>query len=305
MGTPTIATLSKLAVDDSTVTGISDFDSGSFQYEPLPGSSIGMIQSHVFNDGIRGTRSRSKERVRISQERIGGTLNFNLTPIELDQWLPRILGAVEATDVFALAETIPEFGVLIEGGGYKRFIYTGCRVARCTINGTQGGLINWSVDIEGETEVVSGTSFPGTVPAIDSAAPYIFSDVTYALSADVSAAEVKEFTIIIDNMLDTERFMNSVTRGQIPTLDRQVTVRMVVPFTADELDLYDQAIAGAAGTLTMTQGAASCQFAFANLKAPAETPPMLNKEESLLTLNMTAYKSGSTNELIVTNDSTP
>src|SRR5688572_4980982 len=55
--------------------------------------------------GIRGTRSHVSERTRAGTYRVQGTINFHPTPAMLDLLLPRILGANEATDVFALAET--------------------------------------------------------------------------------------------------------------------------------------------------------------------------------------------------------
>ena len=132
MGTPAIGSAAALAVDDSAVTQLADFDSGSFRYE-FVSESLARRQSHVESFGIRGTRSRAADRVRIARERITGQIVLYPTPVELDQWLPRILGAAEASDVFALAEGLPEFGVLLERAT-KRFVYTGCRVAKAVFS---------------------------------------------------------------------------------------------------------------------------------------------------------------------------
>lgn len=302
MGTPAIGASSALAIDDSAVSQISDFDSGSFRYE-FVSESLARRQTHVETFGIRGTRSREADRVRIARERIAGQLILYPTPVELDQWLPRILGGAEASDVFALAESLPEFGMLIDRVT-KRFLYTGCRVAKAVFSGASGQLIKLTLDLEGETELLSGTSFPATIPAIDGGQPYLFSDCTFSLAADASATEAREFEITIDNRLDVDRYMNSVTRGQLVATDRLITLKMIVPYTVDEVDLHAQAIAGAAGSLTLTNGSKSCQFAFGNLKSPAQSPNVAGHEEILLALNLVAYKSGGVNELIVTNDST-
>lgn len=303
MGTPSTGVEATIAVDDSDTATIGDFDSNSFSYE-VNSENLRMVQNHVNSAGIRGSRSRVKERVRIAQEQITGSIVMNPTPIELDEWLPRILGAAESTDTFALAETVPAFSVLIDRVA-NRFIYKGCYVNRATFRGSQGGLIEMSLDLEGKTETVSGTAVPGTVPAIDNGAPYVFSDLTFSLGVDASAAEVRDFEIVIDNVLDTQRYMNSVTRSQLPSTDRIITCRMTVPYTADEADLYDQAVAGGTGSLTLTNGGVSTVFTFGNLKAPTESPVIQSKGEILLSLNMTAYKSDSTDELVVTHDSAP
>ena len=45
----------------------------------------------------------------------------------------------------------------------KVMTWTGCRVGRCTISGSQGQPIRWTLDIEGETESIGNA---GTYPAI-------------------------------------------------------------------------------------------------------------------------------------------
>lgn len=304
MGTPAIGTLGKLAIDVSTVTGISDFDAGSTQLEFLS-EELRYTESQAYNNGIRGTRSRVAERCRIAQGVVSGSIVLHPTPVELDTLFYLILGTIESTDSFVLAETIPEFGVLIERIT-RRFVYTGCRVSRATFSGTQGQPITLRLDIEGETEVITNTSWPGTIPAIDSGSPYIFSDTTFSLSADASAAEVRSFEITIDNGLITDRFMNSVTRTTIPSADRIVSLSMTVPYTADEVDLHKQALAGAGGSLTLTNGATSTVFTFGNLKTDPAVSPVIGSRgsEILLGLQMRAYKTGSTMELAVTHDST-
>lgn len=301
---PSVGTSGKLAMD-SSVTTVSDFDSGSIAYE-FNSESLRMRQTHVDSGGIRGTRSVVKDRVRIAQEDISGSIVMNPTPIELDTLLPRIMGAAESTDSFAFAETLPVFGVLVDRVT-KVFTYTGCYVNRATFSGSQGQLIRLSLDILGKTEVVSAAgTYPGTVPAIDTAQGYVFADTTFSLSGDTSAAEVSSWEIVIDNVLDGSHYVNSVTRTQIVPTDRIVTVRMSLPYDADSIDLYDQAVAGAAGTLTLTNGGCSTLFTFANLKAPAETPVISGRGSILmLDLSMRAYMSSSTRELVITHDSAP
>lgn len=305
MGTASMGHQAALAVDDSAVTQISDFDANSFRYE-FKSESLALAGTHTHNDGIRGTRSKYSDQDVITARTISGDIVMNPRTIDMVTWFPRILGAAPSGTTFALAETLPVFGVLVDRIA-ERFVYTGCYVNRARIRGTSGGLIEVTVSVEGKDEVNVGTAFPGTVPASSITEFFHFGQCTFALAADVSAAEVKEFEITIDNMLDTSRFMNAITRAQIPSMGRNITLRVVTPYTADEIALHNQAIAGAAGTLTLTgAGAVSTLFTFGNLKAPAKSPVTQNKGEILLDLTMNArFVSGGARELVVTHDSTP
>jgi hypothetical protein len=305
MGTPSVFSQGTLAVDDSDTSTIGDFDANSFRYE-VESESLAMRATHVNAHGIRATRSRVSTRTRIGQEVVSGNIVLCPTPVELDQWLPRILGAAESTDVFALAETVPAWSVLVDRIA-KRFIYKGCYVDKAVFSWSAGQMLKMTISAEGKSETISATSVPGTVPAINSGVPYASGDCTFSLSADASAAEVQEVEITIDNMLEKNRFMNSVTRAQLPSLDRLITVRMVVPYTADEVDLLQQTYAGAAGSVTFTLSGVSCAFAFGNLKCPSESPVISSRNgELMLNLNMTShYVVGGARELVVTNDSAP
>lgn len=304
MGTPAVFSQFKYAIDDSSTTTIGDFDSGSFQYE-FESESIQRKDTFVEAHGMRGSRSRASTRTRIGSTVVGGQLVLCPTPVELDQWLPRILGGVESTDVFPLAETIPAWSLLADRYT-KRFIYDSMYVDRAVFSWQAGGLLKLTINAEGKSETISATSFPGTIPVINGGNPYASGDCTFSLSADASAAEIQEIEITIDNMLSKDRFMNATTRAQLPALDRLITVRAVVPYTADEVDLHAQTVAGAAGTVTFTNGNQSLLFTFGNLKSPAESPIGTGRNgEAVLNLNMTAYHVvGGARELVVTNDST-
>lgn len=303
MGTP-YANVLGLFATHATAATVAAFDSSSKQYEFLS-ESVRMVQSHVDSIGVRGTRSRVKDRVRIGQEMVGGSVSMMLTPIELDWWLPRILGGTESTNSFPLAEALPEFGMLFERGA-ARIVYTACQVARATFTGGPGQLIGCTIDILGKTEVLdTSTAWPGTIPAIDTGQPYVFSDMnSFVLSADTSATDCLGFTLTIDNALE-RRFPNSVTATKIFATDRIITLDMVLPYTADEIDLVDQPVAGAGATMTWTNGSLSTLFTFANVKAPSETPITPGRAgERTCSVRMMAYMSGATRELVVTHAST-
>lgn len=274
------------------------FDTSSERYAFLS-ESIRKLGTIVESEGIRGTRSRHEVMTREGTYEVGGEIVLEPSPLDLDLWLPRILGAAESTDTFALAETLPAFGVLVdrEGGTFE---YTDCKVNKATFRAGANGLVQLALDIFGVTEV-TGTSAPAV--SLGTAAgnyPYIFHDGVLTLQS--SARAMMDFELVIDNRL-SRRFTNSQTATDLTAQDRLITLRTTNPFTATEMSaLYNQAVGGAAGTLVFTNGNCSTTFTFGKLQVPAESPSIRGKQEVPLTLNMTARMTGSTRELVVTHD---
>lgn len=249
--------------------------------------------------GIRGTRSHPAERTRDGTYSVGGTIRFHATPAMLDLLLPRILGADESTDTFALAETVPEFAVLIDRVG-KRFLYDGCKVNRATFRGTAGGMLELDLDIIGKTETVSATSFPSISAPTDP--PYVFHDLVATLVSSARKLLTWEFTI--DNSLAV-RFSNSQTATDISAADRIVTASWTTPYTSDEVDLYGiNTGSAAAATFVFTNGGYSTTFSVAKMQVPDASPVVNSKGEIVLPQSGMAKMSSSTRELVVTHDST-
>lgn len=280
----------KLAFDS-----VLPFDGSSEAFEFIS-ESLRMVQAHANSQGIRGTRSRLADRTRIVSEAITGTILMRPTIAEIDLLLPRIFGAATVAGVTSLSDSMIEFQVMVDRVA-KVFTYEGCRISRATIQGSSGGPIEFSLDIEGETESIGNA---GTFPSIsvDTGNMYVFSDITLTLNA--VATEVSSFSLVIDNMLDTGRFMNSVTRAEIPAQDRQVTLTLEVPYTTTNVALHDIAIAGIDGTLVMNNGTSTYTVDFGNLKSQANSPVAGGKSEIMLPLTFDCYRSGSDLEVKVT-----
>ena len=249
--------------------------------------------------GLRGTRSHPAERTRDGTYAIGGGLQFHATPAMLDLLLPRILGANEATDVFALAETLPEFDVLIDRVA-KRFVYAGCQVNRATFRAAAGGPLELDLDVIGKTEVVSATAFPSITAPVDP--PYVWQDCVCTVNG--SARVVTQWDLTIDNALNA-RFSNSQTATDIHSTDRIITVNLTVPYTSSEVDLYGINTGGAAAaTFVFTNGNYSTTFSIAKLQIPDQSPVVDGRGEILLQLQGVAKQSSTTKELVITHDST-
>lgn len=297
MGTPSQGAQSRLYVEPGSSPHT--FDSSSETYEFLSENLI-LQEEHIDNDGIRGTRSHQSERVRGGLKRVQGTIRINPSPADLDLWFPRILGAAESTDSFALAETLPAFGVIVDRVA-ETFEYEDCYVNRATFRSSEGGLLELELDIIGADEVV-GTNAPSVaISTASNNVPYTHTDLVLTLAA--SARDVKNLEITIDNQLE-QSFNNSRTATGITPRNRIVSVRCTNPFTSDETALYAQAVAGAAGTAVYTNGGMSTTFTFGRLQVPARSPSVTGKNEIPLVLDMVARMVTTTRELVVTHDST-
>jgi Phage tail tube protein len=251
--------------------------------------------------GIRGTRSHPKERTRIGVYRVGGRIVMQPTPEELANLLPRILGAAAAGQNYDLAEGLPEFFCTVDRVT-RVFTYAGCKVVRATFQSSEGQPLELALDIVGKTETVAAAgSFPAIAPGLT--APYVMMDGVLTLLG--GSRQFSQFELVIENTPLANRFMNSVTVTDVPIIDRQVTLKTLHPFTAANADLYDQALAGAAGTLAFTNGGYATTFSFANLQSPAISPVVSGRGELMLEVRMTAKKSGATNEVAVAHDATP
>jgi hypothetical protein len=262
----------------------------------------------VERTGLRGTRSHRADDTREGPYTVGGRLVLEPTPEDLAVWLPRILGAAPSGTTYDLAETLPSFTLSIDRVA-KVFTYAGCKVDRATLHGAQGGLLRLTLDIVAQSEAIAAA---GTFPSLSTSAtqPYIFSDLVLTLAA--AAREVKEFDLAIDNGLITDRFMNSLVIVSAPEGDRTITLRTMHAWAADNVNLYKQALAGAAGTLELTNALGGTPptgyrttFSFATLQVPDRSPNVPGRDELFLNLEMVARQVGGTRELTVTHDSTP
>jgi len=297
MGTPAVGVAAKMAFDTTL-----PFDTSSIPME-FESCSVKKTGRIIATDGMRGTRQLIKERSRDDGYDVAGTIVMAATPLALDQWLPLILGAVEASDVFDLAETL-QSGLLMVDFGSKVFTWAGVHVNKATFKAQQGKVLMMSLDIVAKTESVgnSGT-FPALTMPVD--LPYVLSD---AVVTEVGTArEVSEIEIVIDNQLDTARAQNSLTRTSFPSAGVMITLNTSHPYSTSETDLYGQSVLGSAGSVVFTNAATNTKvltFAFANLQAPDIGPDLGSKAEIRLPVQYVARRTTATSALIVTNANT-
>jgi hypothetical protein len=254
----------------------------------------------IDSSGLRGSRSHRSERTRAGNYTIQGTIELTPSPEDLALLLPWVLGAAASGTTYALADSLVDRYVTIDKVA-KVYTYAGVQVNKATFHGAEGQAMKLTLDLVGKSESEANAgSFPGVT--YSNTAPFMFSDSVLSLVG--AARDVKQWTVTIDNSLDTA-FYNSVTATRITPRDRVVSFDCTNPFTATETDLYNQAVAGSAATLTLTNGGYSLSFAFAALQVPARGPSINGRQEIPLVLSGIARMSGGTKELVVTLDSTP
>ncbi len=304
--TPTTASMghqAKLGTKKETTYGTAVTVDQGFVFVSESIAKRGVIIERV---GLRGSRSHQADDTRVGPYTVGGQLVLEPTPEDLAIWLPRILGADPSGTTYNLAEILPSFTLSVDRVA-KVFTYAGCKVNRAVFQGAQGGLLRLTLDIVAQSEsvAVAGT-FPSLTLGVTQ--PYIFSDLALTLAS--AAREVKQFDLTIDNGLITDRFMNSLVIVSAPEGDRAIGLRTMHAWAAANTDLYAQALAGAAGSLQLTNALGGTPptgyqttFSFATLQVPARSPVVPGRQEFFLNLDMVARKVGSTPELAVTHDS--
>jgi hypothetical protein len=268
-GTPPQGALSKLWIATSL-----PFNATTALCLEFTGEGIQATKNRYYNDGIRGTRQRARERLRTVSVSVGGSVTFTPTYTELRTLLPLILGTAESGGgtsgspyAYVLAETIPVFYLLIQKVPASDTSHTKavqlverCVVSRAVFSITQGGPLALTLDIEAEREtffqhaqistdsagnnVMSGGASAQSVPssAPDFDACWVFGDTQGASSNFMIAGSDREafdWTLSIDNMVDANRFTNSLYRRTIQSQDLDIQMSATLPFTTAEDELYD------------------------------------------------------------------
>ncbi len=276
----------------------------------LVGGDLNLEEDVIDTAGLVGTRSRISERTRTNMRKVTGSLTLNPNALELVNLLPRILGGAAAGTSFPLAETLPFFTVAIDksnGTDGKVPTYSSCYINSATFKAEQGQPLSLELQIEGVDETLNAAgSFPNLTLGV-ATGPFIFSDAVYNVGG--SAYNFKSFECKIDNQLDTERFMNSLTRTAIPSKGRVITVTLDGPYSVNSA-VYPTAATAAAGvavtaTFTNTIQAVSLLMSFVKVHFPRKGQKLNGRDEVMMPLVGEAKSVAATKELVVTLDSTP
>jgi len=252
--------------------------------------------------GLRGTRSKASERVRQNTRAPGFTITLQPNSVELDTWLPRILGGSESTDSFPLAETLPTFVATFDLVT-TRLSLTGCKVNSAVFRSGAGQLLDVTLDVEALDFSTSATAWSTFSLAVSTVGPYIFSDSASGLSIGGSTYQFFSWSLECRNELDLTRFLNSQVRVSLPEQDRKIIWTWDGPHGDNWSGLNAPSSAGVASVAAFTLGGRSLTFTSNKVAYPRPFPVTPMRAEMRLPLSGEARKDGSTEALTTVNDS--
>lgn len=257
-------------------------------------STLGKSSELIIGEGQRGTRARKLHRVKKDMERVAGNIIMEPSVTEIDKLLPWILGGTTSVGgVTECAETIPTRVITIDKV-IKVPTFAGCVAQRLVIEGTKGQPLRWTFDVQGTTETVgAAASFPSL--SIDTDNFFIYSES--ALTLGGTAFEPETWRLTIENIMDTERFLNSSTRTAFPLNDRLVTMDVTVPYDSDADAIVDIAEAGIAGSLVITDGTTTYTVSLTNLKSGASPIEVPVRNELKLGVTMQSFADATDDEV--------
>ena len=288
-GNPSQGSQCQLGIDDSTV----DANTPGFEFVSF---GLKKTDTQVDGNGIRGTRSRHSSRSRIVSRVVNGPIVMNPTPTELDALLPWILGGTTSGGVTAVAETLPTRNVAIKRVR-KMATFDGCVIASAVLAITAGQPVQLTLNVEGKDETEANVS---GWPAITFHTDNMFVPDDVTLTIDGTEHKFSALTLTLDNMLQTDRFLNDLTRDKITPQDRSVTADLTVPYDDVSDVLYGIAIAGVAASIVLAQGGVTYTIDLANVKAAAVGPEIGGKSEIPLGLQLRSFYDGTNREIKVT-----
>ncbi|HEV8061537.1 MAG TPA: phage tail tube protein [Gemmataceae bacterium] len=249
-------------------------------------------RSRVQSEGVRGTRQRIHETTGDGPIVVAGDVSIRPTYTALAAMLPFIMGATASGSnptTYAFAETNQNYGSGLKGFYWtadrktKVFTYAGVNVAKAVFSTQQGLDMKTVLSLVAQTETIGAAgSFPSLTFSTDS--PFMWSSAILTLNG--ITREVKDWSLTIDNKPITDRFNNSQTATQFPFTDFTVELDCNMPFTADEVDLYNVALLGdVSATLVLTDtdstsggpgnvAAHTLTFTFGKMDWASETPTM-------------------------------
>ncbi len=287
-----VGVFNRLGYDDNTTTA-------TVEFEFLAGSTIGVTEQVIGTDGMRGSRSHFDDRARRGTRRVDGTLMFAPTPAELNTLLYLALGGTKSGNTIPLAEALPEaYWIAVRDG--TTYSYNGCVVDTLTITAQEGGPVQASLQVVGKDEAEAGSIGANTIDA-STGGPFVLTDG--ALTIASTTYEFSSIEVRVENRLEV-KYRNSLTPTQIKATDRIVTVSLGGLSLGDSSAVYGSAATAVAVAATFTNGAFSLGLSMAKVRAPKQPLPFGQRGILDLAWQGVARKTGSTDELVVTVDST-
>jgi hypothetical protein len=257
------------------------------------------------NDGIRCTRARNIADIALGNISVGGAITCNPTPIEWDRWLP-YMGFSVSTNTWTLTEALSDLYIRTYMGGSGAELFTFLtRISSWTMTIEPGKKVVLALNLVGKTITITSSY---TFPTIDDLSrPYMAYDLgsTTGMTIASVANYVEKIELACDHKIEPT-FMTGQTATDLEPGDRVVTCKVTTKFnSAAEVALLTAQRAGTTvtGAFTLTNGNTSMAVSLGAMKASSMTPVVPGRGKIRQEIEFNCYKTGSTGEIVIVNDS--
>ena len=317
-----LGTYTKFLVENSITTDPcppATFDGDSERYEILS-ENIQYSDITVGGRGMTGTLDPIATHLRNGARLVFGRVAMEVGPIQLTNWLPRILGNDAAGTTFATDVTFDmnPFDIMLKRDA-GTVIYRHCGVNRCLLRGRNGGgsgddpeqTMQMILDIVGFEE--HDATYPATEPALPASDELYWIIADGALTLDTPADDTEyyfdAFNLLINNNL-TPKNWNFLSTTCIQSRGRDIRLQVSTPYTSDShTNLYINRFQGEGvlnflGTKNLggtAQSPYQTTMTFPNLRQTRRTPATRGPGDIPLSLDLKAYRTSSEEPLTIVN----
>ena len=280
-----------------TVSTFYEFNSESINYNKNVSVGLGLRAG--------GQVARSNRRV-VTTSDASGEINLDLPTKGLGLLLSHAMGSTIQTsgtytlgDVYGKSFTT-QVGVPQYGGTVTPKTIAGCKISSWEIQAAQGAIATGRFTIDGASFTTGTALATASFPAAND----IFNFAQGSITIDGSAvANVKDFTLTVDNMLKTDRYnlgAAGIKSEQLINGFRAITGSMTVEFTNTTLLTKFLADTSAAVVLSFAGTSSSAlSITLPAVKFDGEAPQVAGPEVIDINFTFTAYDNGTDQPLTI------
>ncbi|WP_417744843.1 phage tail tube protein [Rosistilla oblonga] len=235
------------------------------------------LPEHEGDDGINDSPFQQSEANREIRARIAGSIEGAPRPEELRYYLPLIFGGAWSTDQLK-PDCACKAAVFGHKGRFKTHYFGGCQVSQATFSSSSGNnKLRLSMDLVGKTFTTEDLEDWPSLSLSDQQ-PFVHKDSVFTIGGDTF--KLDDFSLNVNNNVNTDLFYNSATPYEMPTGDQVYTLTHTSPFdTSTEEALLDIGEDSAAVVLTYTNGVYMLKFTFPAMQSPIPTPVVNGKNQ--------------------------
>jgi hypothetical protein len=207
------------------------FSSSSIQFEMLS-HSIKEGTEIVSDEGLRGTRSRDISRVAQGNIKVAGDIVLQPNVLELETFMPFIMGTASSGGTYALADTLADMYVMIDNVTEVNTYLLRINQAKFECDKDDKKL-KLTLSCVGKT-MTQGSTFTSGIPAIDTTTrPYMFYDAGQSTAITIAsvAYQIAKFELMIDNGI-VPTYMSGQTATDLEPTDRKVMLGLQTKYTS-------------------------------------------------------------------------